>query len=118
MNKKQFYNFQRINPNNRPLTPQEIIDANLEEKSCSGFVKALFVVAHLFSSPVEQISDQDAKQLVRHIYAVVFAADPWSKFDAENAERFKLKADQSALASILFRLSETSESFFLNWINT
>jgi hypothetical protein len=81
----------------------------LEEKSCSGFVKALLIVAHLFSSPVEQISDQEAQKLVCQIYSAIFAMDHWKEFNAHNAEQFKLKADQTAVASVLFRLSEMSK---------
>lgn len=83
----------------------------MEEATCSGYTKALLVVAHLFSSPVEQISQHDAKKLVRHIYSAILASNKWSRFGLESAEQFKLKADQSMLASVLFRLSEMGWSF-------
>jgi hypothetical protein len=84
----------------------------LEEKSCSGFVKALLVVAHLFSSPVDQINEQDARKLVRQIYSAIFSVDSWKEFNVHNVEQFKLKADQTAVASVLFRLSEMSKCFW------
>jgi hypothetical protein len=83
----------------------------LEEKTCSGFVKALLVVAHLFSSQVEQISQNDAKKLIQHIYTAILAVDPWEQFDSNSADQFKLDADNTILSSILFKLSEMGKIF-------
>jgi hypothetical protein len=85
----------------------------LEEKTPPGYVKALLVVAHLFSSPVEQISEHDAKKLVRHIYQAVFGCDDWANFPRQTQE-FANRANQTQFAEVLGHLAGMSRLISLN----
>ncbi|KAH7717352.1 CRE-NPP-15 protein [Aphelenchoides avenae] len=87
----------RLNPSNRPLTAEEIVDADLAEESLEGYLKALLVVATLYDS-----TTANAKPLASHLKARVYTAvlkrDEWAKFPTDG--RFAELSGRSAFIAL------------------
>ncbi|CAD5229053.1 unnamed protein product [Bursaphelenchus okinawaensis] len=91
---------QRINPKNKTMTTQQIIDAYLQEEGCRGYIKALIMVASLQTSALSPIGTKQAEFYVNRIYKHVLEADDWQKYSVDPPQ-FEIKAQCSSLAIVL-----------------
>uniref|UniRef100_A0A914EPN9 Nucleoporin Nup133/Nup155-like C-terminal domain-containing protein n=1 Tax=Acrobeloides nanus TaxID=290746 RepID=A0A914EPN9_9BILA len=96
----------RINPQNRPLNVDEIVNADLQEETLEGYLKALLVAAVLLESPQSdpQRNSASLEDIKERIWHSALSKDNWSTFPVN--ESFEQNADESFFANLLGRFIE------------